>query len=92
MVGRRPDRFEGMVEVVRSEAAVNAFLVCRDELVSGMDPRDAFTTLGLLAGEPLTGIARAQAVSVSAISQRAIRGGLYAIRQAHRELREAVGG
>lgn len=73
-------------------AAVNAFLQCRDELVTAMDPRDAATTLGLLADEPLTSIARAQDVSVSAISQRAIRGGLYAIRQAHRELREAVGG
>ena len=72
-------------------AVVNAFLQCRDELVSAMDPRDAAATLGLLADEPLTAIARAQGVSVSAISQRAIRGGLYAIRQAHRELREASG-
>ena len=72
-------------------AVVNAFLQCRDELVSAMDPRDAAATLGLLVDEPLTAIARAQGVSVSAISQRAIRGGLYAIRQAHRELREASG-
>lgn len=72
-------------------AAVNAFLQCRDELIAAMDPRDAATLLGLLAGEPLTAIAAGQGVSVSAISQRAIRGGLYAIRQAHRELREAAG-
>jgi hypothetical protein len=71
-------------------AAVNAFLQCRDELVAGMDPRDAAAMLGLLAGEPLTRIAEAEAVSVSALSQRAIRGGLYAIRRAHLELREAV--
>ena len=71
-------------------ASVNAFLVCRDELVAGMDPRDAGTMLGLLADEPLSAIAEREGVSVSAISQRAIRNGLYAIRQAHRGLREAA--
>ena len=71
-------------------AAVNAFLQCRDELVAGMDPRDAAAMLGLLSGEPLTRSAEAEGVSVSALSQRAIRGGLYAIRRAHVELRKAV--
>ena len=71
-------------------AAVNAFLHCRDELVAGMDPRDAAAMLGLLADEPLTRIAEAEGVSVSALSQRAIRGGLYAIRRAHVEVRESV--
>jgi SatD family (SatD) len=70
--------------------AVNAFLQCRDELVAGMDARDAQTLLGLLVDEPLTSVAKRLGVSVSAVSQRAIRGGLYAIRQAHGELREAV--
>jgi hypothetical protein len=72
-------------------AAVNAFLRCRDELVAAMDPRDAATLLGLLAERPVTAIAASEGVSPSAISQRAIRGGLYAIRAAHRELREALG-
>jgi hypothetical protein len=71
-------------------AAVNAFLRCRDELVAAMDPRDAATLLGLLAERPVTAIAASEGVSPSAISQRAIRGGLYAIRAAHRELREAL--
>lgn len=71
-------------------AAVNAFLQCRDELVAAMDPRDAAAMLGLLADEPLTRIAEAEGVSPSALSQRAIRGGLYAIRRAQRELREAA--
>jgi hypothetical protein len=71
-------------------ATVNAFLLCRDDLVGSMDRRDAAILLGLLADEPLGAIAQAQGVSVSAISQRAIRNGLYAIRQAHRELREAA--
>ena len=71
-------------------ASVNAFLQCRDELVAAMDTRDAAAMLGLLADEPLTRIAEAEGVSASALSQRAIRGGLYAIRRAHQELREAV--
>jgi len=71
-------------------AAVNGFLLCRDELVGSMDPRDAAAMLGLLADEPLTKIAKAERVSVSALSQRAIRGGLYAIRRAHLQLREAA--
>jgi SatD family (SatD) len=71
-------------------AAVNAFLQCRDELVAAMDPRDATAMLGLLAEEPLTRIAASEGVSASALSQRAIRGGLYAIRRAHLELREAA--
>jgi SatD family (SatD) len=71
-------------------ASVNAFLQCRDDLVAAMDPRDAAALLGLLADEPLTKIAEAEGVSASALSQRAIRGGLYAIRRAHVELREAT--
>ena len=76
------DRFE--------VASVNAFLAGRDELVAAMDARDAAAMLGLLADEPLTRIAEAEGVSASALSQRAIRGGLYAIRYAHAELREAT--
>jgi hypothetical protein len=71
-------------------AAVNAFVQCRDELVAAMDPRDAAAMLGLLADEPLTRIAAGEGVSASALSQRAIRGGLYAIRRAQAELRETV--
>jgi SatD family (SatD) len=71
-------------------AAVNAFLLCRDELVAAMDARDAATMLGIFAEQPLRSIADAHGVSVSALSQRAIRGGLYAVRLAHRELREVA--
>ena len=71
-------------------AAVNAFLQCRDELVAAMDPRDAAAMLGLLADQPLTRIAEDEGVSASALSQRAIRGGLYAIRRAHLDLTGAA--
>jgi SatD family (SatD) len=80
----------GRAESPALVGAVNAFLQCRDELVSAMDPRDAGVLLGLLVDEPLTSIAKRVGVSVSAISQRAIRSGLYAIRRAHGDLREAV--
>jgi hypothetical protein len=73
-----------------SVGAVNAFLQCRDELVAAMDTRDADTLLGLLVDEPLTSIAERLGVSVSALSQRALRDGLYAIRQAHEDLRKAA--
>ena len=49
-----------------------------------MDPRDADILLGLLVDKPLTSIAERLGVSVSAVSQRAIRGGLYAIEKRKR--------
>jgi hypothetical protein len=88
--GSRTRWIDGSSEMPALVGAVNAFLRCRDELVAAMDPRDADVMLGLLVDEPLTAIAKRLGVSVSAVSQRAIRGGLYAIRQAHGELREAV--
>ena len=70
---------------------VNAFLMCRDELVAPMDARDAETMLSLLEGETLSMIANRQNVTLSAVSQRAISGGMYALRRAHEELRETLG-
>ena len=88
--GSRTRWIDEEAEAPEIVGAVNAFLQCRDELVAAMDPRDAHVLLGLLVDEPLTSIAERLGVSVSAVSQRAIRGGLYAIRQSHAELREAV--
>jgi hypothetical protein len=70
---------------------INAFLMCRDELVAPMDARDAETMLYLLEGETLSVIANRQNVTPSAVSQRAISGGMYALRKAHEELRETLG-
>jgi hypothetical protein len=70
---------------------VNAFLMCRDELVAPMDARDAETMLHLLEGETLSMIANRQNVTPSAVSQRAISGGMYALRKAQEELRETLG-
>jgi hypothetical protein len=63
--------------------------LCRDELVAAMSARDAETMRYLLEGESPSAIAERQGVSLSAVSQRAIRAGLYALRAAQRELEEA---
>lgn len=73
------------------QGMINAFLLCRDEVVASMSPRDAETMLHLLEGESPSAIANLQGVTLSAVSQRAIKGGLYALRLAHEELRGALG-
>jgi hypothetical protein len=83
---RRPEGTPGNIA-----GLVNAFLMCRDELVAPMDARDAETMLHLLEGETLSMIANMQDVTLSAVSQRAISGGMYALRKAHEELRETLG-
>jgi hypothetical protein len=71
-------------------AAIDAFLLCRDEIVASMSRRDAATALGLLDGEALSAIADEQGITSSAVSQRAIRSGLYALRMAHEALRDGL--
>jgi DNA-directed RNA polymerase specialized sigma24 family protein len=71
------------------QGVINAFLLCRDELVASMSSRDAETMLHLLDEGSLSEIANLQGVTLSAVSQRAIRAGLYALREAHEQLREA---
>lgn len=71
------------------DGIINAFLLCRDELVASMSVRDAETMRYLLEGESPSRIAELQGVTLSAVSQRAIRAGLYALREAQRELEEA---
>ncbi|MGH2680923.1 MAG: SatD family protein [Actinomycetota bacterium] len=71
------------------EGLVNAYLLCRDELVASMSARDAETMRYLLEGESPTRIAERQGLTLSAVSQRAIRAGLYALREAQRSIEEA---
>lgn len=61
------------------EGLVNAFLVCRDELVAGLDDRDARILVGCLEGRSQAAIAEAEGVSASAVSQRLRRNGGYAL-------------
>ena len=49
---------------------VNAYLLCRDALVSDFDGRQRRVALGVLGGQKLAQIAKAEGISTSAVSQR----------------------
>lgn len=70
------------------EALANAYLCCRDELVGGMDERDARLLLALVEGDSRSATAAAEGISTSAVSQRRIRNGSYAIERARRLMNE----
>jgi hypothetical protein len=72
------------------QGLINSFLVCRDQLVSSMSARDAEVLRGIWEGDSLSTIASLMGISLSAVSQRAVRSGAYAVRYAHETLREAV--
>ncbi len=63
--------------------AVNAALVLRDELVSGLSPRAVWVLRGLLEGRSQQEIADELAISPSAVSQRVRSDGLAAVVTAH---------
>jgi len=69
-----------------SQAILNAFLMCRDEIVEGMDERDARITLALLRNERQRTIAEEENISQSAVAQRIGRSGAYALVHAHDSL------
>lgn len=58
---------------------VNAYLLCRDELVSALDARQRRIVLGLVEGRTHAEIAADEDVSPSAISQRVRRGGIASL-------------
>lgn len=58
---------------------VNGYLLCRDEVVSGLDARQRRIALGLVEGRTHAEIARSEGVSPSAISQRIRRGGIASL-------------
>jgi hypothetical protein len=57
----------------------NAFLMCRDEIVSGMNDRSRRLALGLLKGRTQVELARAEDISQSAVSQNLQRNGAFAL-------------
>ena len=75
--GRRGDGWSS------EEAAVNAALVLRDHLVSGLSERSLSVLRGLLDGESQRDLAEALGISPSAVSQRVRADGLAAIIAAH---------
>ena len=58
---------------------VNAYLLCRDEVVSALDARQRRIVLGLVRGQTHAEIAHDEGVSPSAISQRVRRGGIASL-------------
>lgn len=70
--------------------AVNAALLCRDQLLGGLDERDLRLLIGLFEGRSQRELADVEGVSPSAISQRVRSGGLGVLLLAEEEL-AAVG-
>jgi hypothetical protein len=67
--------------------AINAALICRDHLIGSLDERSIRILKGLLTNHTKKDIAAAEAISASAVSQRAGRDGLDLIVQASQYLR-----
>lgn len=62
---------------------VNALVLCRDDIVSGMNARQRRLLRGLLAGETQAALAVAEDISPSAVSQALQSSGAYAVLAAH---------
>jgi hypothetical protein len=58
---------------------VNAFLLCRDELVTRLDARQRRLVLGLLRGSSQKDLAATEGISPSAVSQSLHRSGAFAL-------------
>lgn len=58
----------------RQEDLVNAYLLCRDQLISDFDGRERRIASGVLDGRTLSAIADDEQISTSAVSQRYRRG------------------
>lgn len=69
--------------------AIEAALLCRDQLMGSLDMRSVRILQGLVAGQSRGDIAAAEKISPSAVSQRAHRSGLDVILDASMMLQEA---
>ena len=69
---------------------VNAFLICRDELLAGMDARDHRLTLGLFRGEKQNDMAKELGISQPAVAKRQKQNGVQALYRAQLSLEEAL--
>jgi len=72
------------------DGLINAFLSCRDELVSGMDERDARILLLAMEGRSHEQIAESEGITQPAVSQRISKSGGYAILAAEAAIGEAT--
>jgi hypothetical protein len=62
-----------------ADQLVNAYLLCRDQLVGAMQPRARRLLLGQLLGSTQAQLARAEGISQSAVSQGLTRSGATAL-------------
>lgn len=67
--------------------AVNAALICRDQLLGSLDERSRRLLRGLLAGRTKKDLATMEGISASAVSQRSVRDGLDVLVAASTALR-----
>jgi hypothetical protein len=70
-----------------TQATLNAFLLCRDELLSAMDDRASRATLGLMLGHRQADIANELGISQPAVAKRQKESGAKAVVRAHQLLR-----
>lgn len=71
-------------------ARINAFLLCRDELVSAMDERARRVTLGIMRGERQQDIADELGISQPSVARRQRDSGAAAVVRSHQLLRQAA--
>lgn len=64
-------------------AQVDAFLLLRDEIVSGLSARSRRLLRGVLDGQPQAELAEQEGISPSAVSQSLRRSGVHAVLHAH---------
>ncbi|UXA06763.1 SatD family protein [Mycobacterium sp. SMC-2] len=79
--------FRAAAETRADVDAVNAALICRDHLLGSLDERSLRIVRGLMRGQTKKGLAAAEGISPSAVSQRASRDGLDLIVLASQYLR-----
>lgn len=80
----------GHDEAAPQAGVVNAFVLCRDQIVSDMNPRQRRLLLGLLGGTTQAVQAKTEGISPSAVSQALHRSGAYAVLAAHESLATVV--
>jgi hypothetical protein len=73
-----------------TDRIVNAFLLCRDELVTKMDDRAARAALGLLLGKRQSDLARELGITQPSVSSRQHGSGAVAVVRAHEILKGLV--
>ena len=73
-------------EDTRTQAFVDAFLICRDQVLNRLDEKDARITLALFRGESQQAVGRELRIGQSTVSARQRAGGPSSLVRAHESL------